>query len=63
MEWKDLLSALALLLVIEGIMPFAAPSVMKQTLASMVALDFAVLRKLGFASMAVGLGILYWVRG
>jgi len=63
MEWNDLLAAIALVLVIEGIMPFASPGAMKQTLARMLALDDAVLRKLGLASMAVGLGILFWVRG
>ena len=34
MQWTDLLAAIALYLVLEGIMPFASPSLMKRVMLS-----------------------------
>jgi uncharacterized protein YjeT (DUF2065 family) len=63
MNWQDLFAALALVLVIEGLLPFAAPEVLKKTLASMLAVENGALRLMGLFSMLLGLAILYFVRG
>jgi uncharacterized protein YjeT (DUF2065 family) len=52
------LSALALVFVIEGIMPFASPEQWKKYLAKIVAQDPKVLRITGFLSMFVGVILL-----
>ena len=61
--WRDLLSAVALMLVIEGILPFVSPAIMRQVFASMAAMDSGRLRFTGLLSMAAGLVLLYMVRG
>ena len=62
MSWQDLFTALALVLVIEGLLPFANPSAWRRTLRAVVELDERVLRGIGAASMAGGLLLLYIVR-
>jgi uncharacterized protein len=61
--WQDLLSAVALMLVIEGILPFVSPAVMRQVFASMAGMDDRRLRLTGMVSMAIGVILLYMVRG
>ncbi|MFA7386273.1 MAG: DUF2065 domain-containing protein [Thiohalobacteraceae bacterium] len=58
----NLLMALGLMLVIEGILPFLSPTSLRRTLASVSELDDRSLRILGLASMAVGVLLLYLVR-
>jgi uncharacterized protein YjeT (DUF2065 family) len=58
----DLFAALALVMVIEGLMPFAAPAVWRQALARLIELDDRRLRLIGAGSMGAGLLILYVVR-
>jgi uncharacterized protein len=58
----DLLAALALLLVIEGIIPFLSPGVARRALARVLEAGDNELRIAGLASMLVGLAILYLVR-
>jgi len=60
--WQELLTALALLLVIEGVMPFASPRGFKDMLRLVGEMDDKVLRNSGLASMVVGLLLLYLVR-
>ncbi|MHB8473798.1 MAG: DUF2065 domain-containing protein [Gammaproteobacteria bacterium] len=60
--WNDLLAALALLLVMEGILPFLSPKALRKTLQQMSALDDRALRVIGLVSMLAGLALLYWVR-
>jgi len=56
---KDvLLSAFALMLVIEGLLPFVAPKLWRDTFRSLTELRDGQLRFAGLASMAVGLGLL-----
>lgn len=62
LDWTDLLGALALLLVIEGLYPFANPAGMKRALVRIAALGDQELRIAGFATMLVGLALLYFVR-
>jgi len=63
MNWQDLWSALALVLVIEGIMPFLNPEGYKKTMLQLAAFPPATLRKIGLGSMLAGLLFLYLVRG
>ncbi len=62
MNWTDLLAALALYLVLEGILPFVNPQAMKRFLMTMVNLTDQQLRVWGFVSMVAGLILLYAVR-
>ena len=60
--WDDLWAALALMLVIEGILPFLNPDAMRRMLAAMLQIDNRSMRIAGLISMLVGVGLLYWVR-
>ncbi len=62
MDWTDLLAALAIVCIIEGIMPFINPSAVKRLLARMASMEERELRVAGLVSMLVGLAILYLVR-
>ena len=61
-KFSDLAAALALLLVIEGILPFANPAGMKKALARLLAVGDRDLRIAGLGSMLVGVVILILVR-
>jgi uncharacterized protein len=62
MNWTDLLAALALYLVLEGILPFVNPQAMKRFLMTMANFTDQQLRVWGLVSMAAGLILLYVVR-
>lgn len=62
MNWSDLLAALALYLVLEGIMPFLNPQGVKRLMLALANLADRQLRICGLASMSVGLVLLYLVR-
>ncbi|MBT3038576.1 MAG: DUF2065 domain-containing protein [Candidatus Thiodiazotropha taylori] len=59
--WHDLLVALALLLVIEGIWPFLSPNSMREVLLMLTQQDNRSLRISGLISMASGVILLYLV--
>ncbi len=59
---QDLLAATALLLVIEGIMPFARPALSRQLAKMVMEMDDKSLRTGGFISMMAGLILLYLVK-
>ncbi len=59
MMWQDLLIALALVLVIEGVFPFINPQGMKRALLVIAQLSDPQLRFAGITSMLLGLGLLY----
>lgn len=61
-NWQDLLTALALLLVFEGLMPFIAPDKFKQRMLQIQQVPDATLRIIGGVSMLAGIVFLYWVR-
>ncbi len=61
-RYSDLLAALALLLVLEGIMPFVNPAGLKKALARLLAIGDRDLRIAGLGSMLVGVLILFLVR-
>jgi uncharacterized protein YjeT (DUF2065 family) len=62
LDWTDLFAALAIVCIIEGIMPFINPSATRRLLARMAAVDEREMRIVGLVSMLVGLAILYMVR-
>jgi hypothetical protein len=53
--------ATALMLVIEGIMPFLSPHGFKRALLQMAAMSDRSIRLFGFFSMIAGLILLYWI--
>jgi len=59
---NELLSALALVMVIEGILPFLSPRSMRQYMLQMSQLDDKTLRITGLVAMIAGLVLLYVVR-
>ncbi len=59
--WHDLLAALALVLVIEGILPFLNPGAMRNIMRTMSEMDNHSLRISGLVSMALGVAMLYLV--
>ena len=58
----DLLAALGLFLVLEGIAPFLNPSAVKRTLAKLLEVPERELRIAGLGSMLVGVLILFVAR-
>ena len=60
--WTDLVSALGLVLIIEGILPFLRPDSARRLFAAASQLDAATLRFIGLSSMCLGLLILYFAR-
>jgi uncharacterized protein YjeT (DUF2065 family) len=62
LDWTDLLAALAILCIIEGIMPFINPVAMKRLLLKIVSMEDREIRIAGLASMLAGLAILFMVR-
>lgn len=60
--WHDLLAALALLLIIEGIIPFLNPEFMRRIVVSMLKINDQTLRFAGLSSMVAGVLLLYLLR-
>jgi uncharacterized protein YjeT (DUF2065 family) len=58
----DLLTALALMLVIEGIVPFISPDSVRRMLAALTEMDDRTIRITGLITMLCGVGLLYLVR-
>lgn len=60
--WQDLLAALALMLVLEGILPFASPRGFRNLVRAVAETDDRSLRVSGLLTMLAGLALLYLVR-
>ena len=60
--WTDLLSAIALVFVLEGIIPFINPDVLRKMYFMASQLSNQALRFIGLSSMLAGLVMLYLVR-
>ncbi len=58
----NLLTAVALLLVIEGILPFVNPQGLRRTMLQVAQLDDRTLRIGGLVAMLLGAGLLYLIR-
>ena len=60
--WQDLWAALALMLVIEGILPFANPRGFRKMMQMVGEMDDKALRNGGLFTMLAGLVLFYLVR-
>jgi hypothetical protein len=60
LDWNALWTALALVLVIEGLLPFISPGGWKRTFARLLELQDGQLRFFGLCSMLLGLA-LFWM--
>ena len=63
MNWADLWAALALVLILEGLVPFISPGAYRNMVQQMAAMPEKTLRSVGLALMVVGLISLLLVRG
>jgi uncharacterized protein YjeT (DUF2065 family) len=59
--WNDLWIAMALMLVLEGIVPFLSPGTLRRMMAAMAQMDDRSLRVAGLISMLAGVALLYLV--
>ncbi|GAA0397512.1 hypothetical protein GCM10009133_03180 [Cocleimonas flava] len=59
MNWHDLLNAIALLLILEGLLPFIKPESIKKIYHTMSQTPESSLRMIGLASIVAGLVLLY----
>ena len=56
------LMALALMLILEGLLPFLAPNLWRETFRKITQMSDGQIRFVGLSSMLVGLLLLLWVR-
>ena len=56
------LLGLAMMLVIEGMLPFVMPELWRETFRKLVTLSDGQLRFVGISAMLAGLLLLYWIR-
>ena len=61
-SWGDLGAAVALMLIIEGIMPFMNPKTFRQMLETVSQMEERSVRTLGAVWIGLGIALLYWVR-
>ena len=54
--------ALALMLILEGVLPFLAPGVWRETFRRITQMNDGQIRFVGLSSMVVGVLLLWWVR-
>ena len=62
MYWKEILTALALVFVIEGMLPFISPAKYRRMVAEIAQLRDSQIRNIGLVVMIVGLLVLFMVR-
>ncbi|MBF0213658.1 MAG: DUF2065 domain-containing protein [Magnetococcales bacterium] len=60
---QDFLSALGLVLILEGVPYFLAPGRMRRWVAGITELPDSMLRRTGLLLMVLGLWVVYMVRG
>jgi uncharacterized protein YjeT (DUF2065 family) len=61
--WSEIFTAVALVLVIEGMLPFVSPGRYKQLVAQIVRLTDSQLRTYGLSAMIGGIMLLFFLRG
>ena len=59
--WQVLPVALALVLIIEGIVPFLSPGTWRKMMLGVAQEHDRFIRNVGLGSMLFGLALLYWV--
>ncbi len=62
MDWQLILTALALALVIEGLIPFAIPARYRKMVDELARLGNNQIRSMGLVVMAAGLFLLFLIR-
>ena len=62
MDWQNFVTALALMLIFEGISPFVMPSRFRAMAEYVRQADDLTLRMIAMLSMLSGLALLYWAR-
>lgn len=62
MVWSDFLAAIALVLVIEGLLPALNPQGWRDTMVRLAEMESDTLRKMGLLSMVAGAALLYLIR-
>lgn len=62
MDWNDLFTAIALMLIFEGILPFLNPDRYRKMLEMMEQVNNSQLRSMGLIVMAVGAVLLTFAR-
>lgn len=62
MAWNELFAALALVLVLEGIVPFISPDTLRKTYQRLMEMDDRMIRVSGLLSMIAGVVLLTLVR-
>jgi len=60
--WESILTAVCLMLILEGIIPFLYPNKWRRLVATLANVDDKSLRLIGLVTMLIGLGLLYLVR-
>lgn len=63
MYWTEILTALALVFVIEGMLPFISPAKYRQMVSEITRLNDNQIRNIGLSVMIAGLLLLFFVRG
>lgn len=59
---NTLLTAFALMLVIEGVLPFIVPGIWRETFRRLIEMSDGQIRFIGLTSMLAGLVLLYFAR-
>lgn len=60
--WQALAAGFALMLIMEGIIPFLYPDRWRKLVAQLAEVSNRTLRWTGLASMLIGVVLLYWIR-
>jgi hypothetical protein len=60
--WNDLLSALALMLVLEGLLPFLSPRGFREKMLAMLEMSDSTIRYTSLTAMLAGVLLLYMVK-
>lgn len=63
MSGSLLVAALALMLILEGVLPFLSPSIWREMFRKVIELSDGQIRFIGLSSMIIGLGLLMAMRG
>ncbi|MEW4982781.1 MAG: DUF2065 domain-containing protein [Cycloclasticus sp.] len=62
MAWQELFAAVALVLILEGIIPFMSPNSLRKTYQRLMEMDDQTVRVSGLVSMIAGVILLTLVR-
>ena len=61
LDWQSLMGAIALLFIIEGLLPFISPTLLKKTYAEFLSYSEKTLRLIGLASIIAGILLLFLI--